>query len=44
MAKRLTEQQTHSWAVYQIKGTPAKLLSIVDAGELARSADGPAPG
>jgi hypothetical protein len=33
MAKRPTiaAQQDHSWAVYQIKGAPAKLVAIVDA-------------
>ena len=33
MAKRLTiaAQQNHSWAVYHIKGTPAKLIGIIDA-------------
>jgi hypothetical protein len=33
MAKRPTiaAQQNHSWAVYHIKGTPAKLVAIVDA-------------
>ena len=33
MAKRPTEQQQqgHSWAVYHIKGTPAKLIGIIDA-------------
>jgi hypothetical protein len=25
-----TKQQSHSWAVYHIKGTPAKLVGIVD--------------
>jgi hypothetical protein len=29
MAKRATKQQTHSWAVYHIKGTPAQFLGIV---------------
>ena len=31
MAKRPIQQQAHSWAVYHIKGTPAKLVGIVDA-------------
>jgi hypothetical protein len=33
MAKRpkIAAQQNHSWAVYDIKGTPAKLVAIVDA-------------
>jgi len=33
MAKRLTiaAQQNHSWAVYHIRGTPAKLIGIIDA-------------
>jgi hypothetical protein len=30
MAKRPTKQQTHSRAVYHIKGTPAKLVGIID--------------
>jgi hypothetical protein len=29
MGKRQNEQQTHSWAVYHLKGTPAKLIGIV---------------
>lgn len=33
MAKRLTiaARQNNSWAIYHIKGTPAKLVGIVDA-------------
>ena len=26
-----TKQQAHSWAVYYIKGTPAKLIGIIEA-------------
>jgi len=29
MAKQLTKQPLHSWAVYHIKGAPAKLVGIV---------------
>jgi hypothetical protein len=31
MAKRPTEQPSQSWAVYHLKGTPAKLVGIVYA-------------
>jgi 1,2-phenylacetyl-CoA epoxidase PaaB subunit len=31
MAKRTSKQQIHSWAVYHIRGTPAKLVGVVDA-------------
>jgi 1,2-phenylacetyl-CoA epoxidase PaaB subunit len=31
MAKRTSKEQTHSWAVYHLKGTPAKLVGIVYA-------------
>jgi hypothetical protein len=29
MSKQPTKQQTHSWAVYHLKGTPAQLIGIV---------------
>jgi hypothetical protein len=31
MAKRPTKEQAHSWAVYHLKGTPAKLVGIMYA-------------
>jgi hypothetical protein len=31
MAKRPTQSETYSWAVYHIKGTPAKLVGIIGA-------------
>jgi hypothetical protein len=32
MRKRpINQQQTHSWAVYHIRGIPARFLGIVDA-------------
>jgi hypothetical protein len=31
MPKRPTKQHRGSWAVYHIKGTPAKLVGILDA-------------
>jgi hypothetical protein len=38
MAKQPTKQTLHSWAIYQLKGTPAKLVGIVDAQPDAESA------
>jgi hypothetical protein len=29
MAKQPTKQQTHSWAIYVLRGTPAKFVGIV---------------
>jgi hypothetical protein len=29
MAKRPTKPQTHSWAVYHIRGTPAQFIGLV---------------
>jgi 1,2-phenylacetyl-CoA epoxidase PaaB subunit len=31
MPKRPSKQEAHSWAVYHLKGTPAKLVGIVYA-------------
>jgi 1,2-phenylacetyl-CoA epoxidase PaaB subunit len=31
MPKRPAKQQAHSWAIYHLKGTPAKLVGIVYA-------------
>jgi hypothetical protein len=43
MVKRTTtKQQLHSWAVYHLKGTPAKLVGIVDDQPDAESAIGTA--
>ena len=38
VAKQPTKQQLHSWAVYHLKGTPARLVGIVDAQPDAESA------
>jgi hypothetical protein len=38
MAKRPIEQPNHSWAVYHLKGTPARLVGIVDNQPDAESA------
>ena len=40
MPKRPTKQQSHSWAIYHIKGTPAKFIGITDN---APDADGHRP-
>ena len=29
MAKRATDQQTYSWAVFHIRGTPAQFIGLV---------------
>jgi hypothetical protein len=29
MAKRQTKQQTHFWAVYHVRGTPAQFVGLV---------------
>ena len=31
MAKPPIKERTHSWAVYHIRGTPARLVGIIDA-------------
>jgi hypothetical protein len=31
LPKRPIKQQRHSWAVYHIRGTPARFIGIVDA-------------
>jgi hypothetical protein len=38
MANRSTKQESHSWAVYHIKGTPAKLVGMVHDRPNAESA------
>jgi hypothetical protein len=39
MAKQPTKkQQRHSWAVFHIKGTPAKLVGIIDNAPDAQTA------
>jgi hypothetical protein len=38
MAKQPTKQHLHSWAVYHIKGTPAKLVGIIDEAPDAETA------
>ena len=38
MAKRPTKQQSHSWAVYHIRGTPAKFVGLVHDALEAESA------
>src|ERR1700722_9455907 len=40
MPKQPTKPQTHSWAVYHLKGTPAKLVGIVYAGRGDRDYEG----
>jgi hypothetical protein len=31
MPRRPTKQQSHSWAIHHIRGTPAQFVGIVDA-------------
>jgi hypothetical protein len=38
MAKRLIKQEAHSWTVYRLKSTPAKLVGIIDGAPDADSA------